>query len=75
MHGLSHEPLPEIEEKGNSSVEGACVTQMALILATHDWVKKELIPKHCQEGVIMKSSSDYNEAYFPRKKLFTPWHA
>ena len=30
----SHEPLPETEEKVNSLVGRACLTQMALILAT-----------------------------------------
>ena len=65
---LSHEPLPEIEEKVNSLVGGACLTQMALILAIRDWVKKELIPRHLPEGVIMKPPSDYNRAYFPTKE-------
>ena len=33
---LSHEPLPEIEEKVYSLVQGTCLTQMAFILAVRD---------------------------------------
>ena len=65
---LSHEPLPEIEEKVYSLVQGAYLTQMALILAVRDWVKKELIPKHLREGVITTAPSDYSRAYFPTKE-------
>ena len=66
---ISHEPLPEIEENVNSLlVGGDCLTQMALILAIRDWVKKELIPRHLPEGVIMKPPSDYNRAYFPTRE-------
>ena len=65
---LSHEPLPEIEEKVYSLVQGACLTQMALILAVRDWVKKELIPRHLQEGQITEAPSEYSRAYFPTKE-------
>ena len=65
---LSHEPLPEIEEKVYSLVQGACLTQMALILAVRDWVKKELIPRHLREGQITEAPSEYSRAYFPTKE-------
>ena len=65
---LLHEPLPEIEEKVYSLVQGAYLTQMALILSVRDWVKKELIPKHLREGVITTAPSDNSRAYFPTKE-------
>ena len=73
---LSHEPLPEIEEKVYSLVQGACLTQMALILAVRDWVKRELIPRHLQEGQITEAPSEYSRAYFPTKEdiRFALWH-
>ena len=64
---LSHEPLPEIEEKVYSLVQGACLTQMAFILAVRDWVK-ELIPRYLQEGQITEAPSEYSRAYFPTKE-------
>ena len=65
---LSHEPLPEIEEKVYSLVQGAWLTQMALILAVWDWVKKELIPRHLQEHQITEASCEYSRAYFSTKE-------
>ena len=65
---LTHEPLPEIEEKVHSLVQGAYLTQMALILAVRDWVKKELIPQHLREGLITEPPSEYNRAFFPTKE-------
>ena len=41
---------------------------MALILAVRDWVKKELIPRHLQEGHITEAPSEYSRAYFPTKE-------
>ena len=61
---LSHEPLPQIEEKVYSLVQEACLTQMVLILAVRDWVK-ELIPRRLQEGKITEAPSQYSRAYFP----------
>ena len=63
-----HEPLPETEEKLYSLVQGACLPQVALIVAVRDWVKKELIPRHLKEGQITETLSEYSRAYFPTKE-------
>ena len=62
-----HEPLPETEEKLYSLVQGACLPQVALIVAVRDWVK-ELIPRHLKEGQITETPSEYSRAYFPTKE-------
>ena len=68
-----HEPLPEAEEKLYSLVQGACLPQVALIVAVQDWVKKELIPRHLK-GQITETPSEYSRAYFPTKEAFALWH-
>ena len=62
------ESLPEIEEKVYSLLQGACLTQMALILAVRHWVKKELIPRHLQEDQITEAPKEYSRAYFATKE-------
>ena len=58
-------PYPETEEKLYSLVQGACLPQVALIVAVQDWVK-ELILRHLK-GQITKTPSEYSRAYFPTK--------
>ena len=61
-------PYPKTEEKLYSLVQGACLPQVALIVAVRDWVKKELIPRHLKEGQITEAPSEYSRAYFPTKE-------
>jgi len=67
-------PYPEAEEKLYSLVQGACLPQVALIVAVRDWVKKELIPRHLKEGQITEAPSEYCRAYFQPRKAFALWH-
>ena len=60
-------PYPETEEKLYSLVQGACLPQVALILAVRNWVKKELIPRHLKDQ-ITETPSEYSRAYFPTKE-------
>jgi len=61
-------PYPETEEKLYSLLQGACLPQVALIVAVQDRVKKELIPRHLKEGQITEAPSEYSRAYFPTKE-------
>ena len=61
-------PYPETEEKLYSLVQGACLPQVALIVAVRDWVKKDLIPRHLKEGHITETPSEYSRAYFLTKE-------
>ena len=65
---LCQRMLPEVEEKVKSLVSEAHLHNLSLKLTLEDWVRRELIPKKKEEGVLLETPSQYDRAYFPTKK-------
>lgn len=65
---LCNKPLPEIENKIKSLVNDVRLTPISLKMAIQDWVRKELIPQHLNDGILERPPQPFNRSYFPTNK-------
>lgn len=61
----SYKPLPEIITRVESLVCNSHLSQISLMLALKEWVNKELIPDHLNQGQLMNKPSEYDRRYYP----------
>ena len=51
-----------------SLVSNSYLSQVSLKLSLNEWVKKELIPQHIQQGILENKPSEYDGHYYPTTK-------